>query len=170
MYRRDCVICRTIDMARNIPPFSVIALSLVSVILVVTTLSCGPKEDIEFRHIRDVVVDGSGKPKLKANAVFYNPNTIRMKLRSLTVDIFVDGKKAAEIDQDLKMQIPAQSEFIVPLEVTLAAEDLSFLDTVLGMIGGRKMEVHYKGALKLNYRGLPLRVPVDYKDEVRIRL
>jgi hypothetical protein len=32
------------------------------------------------------------------------------------------------------------------------------------------MEVHYKGALKLNYRGMPIRVPVDYKDEVRIRL
>ena len=93
-----------------------------------------------------------------------------MKLRGLTVDIFVDGKKAAEIDQDLKTEIPARSEFTVPLEVTLATEDLNILDTVLGMLGGRKMEVHYKGALKLNYRGMPLRVPVNYKDEVRIRL
>lgn len=132
--------------------------------------SCGPKEDIQFRHIRDVVVDGSGKPMLKARAVFYNPNNIRMKLRGLAVDIFVDGKKAAQIDQDLKTEIPAQAEFSVPLEVTLAAEDLSLLDTVLGMLGGRKMEVHYKGALRLNYRGMPIRVPVDYKDEVRIRL
>lgn len=149
--------------------FSGIALMLFAIILILAG-ACGPKEDIEFRHIRDVVVDGSGKPMLRAQAVFYNPNTIRMKLRSMTVDIFVDGKKAAQIDQDLKMEIPAQSEFSVPLEVTLAAEDLNLLDTVLGMLGGRKMEVHYKGALKLNYRGMPIRVPVNYKDEVRIRL
>ncbi|MDV3310108.1 MAG: LEA type 2 family protein [Cyclobacteriaceae bacterium] len=150
--------------------FSGIALTLFSVMIILSGTSCGPKEDIQFRHIRDVVVDGSGKPKLKAKAVFYNPNELRMKLRGLTVDIFVDGKKAAEIDQDLKTEIPARSEFTVPLEVTLATEDLNILDTVLGMLGGRKMEVHYKGALKLNYRGMPLRVPVNYKDEVRIRL
>jgi len=44
------------------------------------------------------------------------------------------------------------------------------LDTLLGMLGGKKLNVHYKGALKLNYHGMPIRVPVDYKDEVRIRL
>jgi hypothetical protein len=149
-------------------------ISGMTLMLIVMTIffgaSCGPKEDIEFRHIRDVVVEGSGKPMLKAQAVFYNPNDMRMKLRGLTVDIFVDGKKAGQIDQDLQTEIPAQAEFTVPLEVMLAAEDLSLLDTVLGMLGGRKMEVHYKGALRLNYRGLPIRVPVNYKDEVRIRL
>lgn len=149
-------------------------ISGMTLMLIVMTIffgaSCGPKEDIEFRQIRDVVVDGSGKPMLKAQAVFYNPNDMRMKLRGLTVDIFVDGKKAWQIDQDLQTEIPAQAEFTVPLEVMLAAEDLSLLDTVLGMLGGRKMEVHYKGALRLNYRGLPIRVPVNYKDEVRIRL
>jgi|SRR5690606_10182321 LEA14-like dessication related protein len=150
--------------------FSGMMLILAALAVSLSAISCGPKEDIQFKHIRDVVVDGSGKPKLKANAVFYNPNSIRMKLRGLAVDIFVDGKKAAQIDQEMKTEIPARSEFTVPLEVTLAAEDLSFLDTVLGMLGGRKMEVHYKGALKLNYRGMPIRVPVDYKDEVRIRL
>ncbi|MFO7257604.1 MAG: LEA type 2 family protein [Bacteroidota bacterium] len=149
--------------------FSGIVLTNFIIGVCLCAISCAPKEDIEFKHIRDVVVDGSGKPMLKANAVFYNPNSIRMKLRGLAVDIFVDGKKAAQIDQDLRTEIPARSEFTVPLEVTLAAEDLSFLDTVLGMLGGRKMEVHYKGALKLNYRGMPIRVPVDYKDEVRIR-
>ncbi|HEX7014151.1 MAG TPA: LEA type 2 family protein [Cyclobacteriaceae bacterium] len=162
---------RRVPMYSKYSGFSGIGVMFFAIVVVFfSAVSCGPKEDIQFRQIRDVVVDGSGKPMLKAKAVFYNPNDLRMKLRSLAVDIFVDGKKAAKIDQDLKMEIPARSEFIVPLEVTLAAEDLSLLDTVLGMLGGRKMEVHYKGALRLNYRGMPLRVPVDYKDEVRIRL
>jgi len=81
----------------------------------------------------------------------------------------VNGKKAASIDQELRTKIPARSELTVPLEVKLALKELGLVNTLLGMIGGKKFEVHYKGSLKLNYRGIPVRVPVDYKDEVRIR-
>lgn len=139
-------------------------------LLVVALSSCKPEEEIVLRQIKDVVVDATGGPKLKAQAVFYNPNSMRMKLRRINVDVFVDGKKAAQIDQSLKTVIPARGEFTVPLEVSLAMEDMGLLDTLLGMLGGRKLNIHYKGALKLNYHGMPLRVPVDYKDEVRIRL
>ena len=138
--------------------------------LMVVLSSCKPEEEIVLRQIKDVVVDATSGPKLKAQAVFYNPNSMRMKLRRINVDVFVDGKKAAEIDQSLKTVIPARGEFTVPLEVNLAMEDIGLLDTLLGMLGGSKLNVHYKGALKLNYHGMPLRVPVDYKDEVRIRL
>lgn len=138
--------------------------------ILVAFSSCKPEEDIVFRQIKDVVVDAASGPKLKAQAVFYNPNSMRMKLRRINVDVFIDGKKAAQVDQSLKTVIPARGEFTVPLEVNLAMEDMGLLDTLLGMLGGKKLNVHYKGALKLNYHGMPIRVPVDYKDEVRIRL
>lgn len=138
--------------------------------LMVALSSCKPKEEVVLRQIKDVVLDATSGPKLKAQAVFYNPNNMRMRLRKINVDVFVDGKKAAQIDQSLKTVIPARGEFTVPLEVSLAMEDMGLLDTVLGMLGGKRLNVHYKGALKLNYHGMPVRVPVDYKDEVRIRL
>jgi LEA14-like dessication related protein len=127
-----------------------------------------PDQDIVLRHVRDVVVDASTEPMLKANAIFYNPNDVRGKLKKIDVDIFVDGKKAASVDQLLKTAIPAQSEFTVPLEVKLAIKELGLMDTIFGMIGGKKFKIHYKGSLKLSYRGLPINVPVDYKDEVRL--
>ena len=127
-----------------------------------------PDQDIVLRHIRDVVVDASSEPMLKANAIFYNPNDMRGRLKKIDVDIFVDGKKAASVDQLMKTSIPAQSEFTVPLEVKLAIKELGLMDTIFGMIGGRKFKIHYKGSLKLSYRGLPINVPVDYKDEVRL--
>ena len=55
----------------------------------------GPEEKIVLRKIRDVVVDASTEPILKANAVFYNPNDMRGRLKRINVEIFVDGKKAA---------------------------------------------------------------------------
>lgn len=132
-------------------------------------LSCQkPEEDIVLRHIRDVVVDASSEPMLKANAIFYNPNKVRGKLKKIDVEIFVDGKKAAAVDQEMKTSIPAQSEFTVPLEVKLAIKELGLMDTLFGMIGGKTFKIHYKGSLKLSYRGLPINVPVDYKDDVRL--
>ena len=128
-----------------------------------------PEHDIVLRHIRDVVVDASSEPMLKANAVFFNPNDMRGRIRKIDVEIYVNGKKAASVDQTLKTSIPAQSEFVVPLEVKLALKELGVMDTIFGMIAGKTFKIRYKGSLKLSYRGLPLNVPVDYEDDVKLR-
>lgn len=128
-----------------------------------------PDEDIVLKQIRDVVVDASTEPMLKANAIFYNPNEMRGRLKKIDVEIFVDGKKAASVEQTLKTSIPAMSEFTVPLEVKLAIKELGLMDTIFGMLGGKTFKVHYKGSLRLSYHGFPINVPVDYKDEVRLR-
>ena len=141
-------------------------------ILVVLAIAGGcqkPDQDIVLRHINDVVLDATSGPMLKANAIFYNPNNMRGRLKKIDVEIFVNGKKAASVEQTFKTSIPAASEFTVPLEVRLAIKDLGVMDTIFGMIGGKTFEVHYKGSLKLSYRGLPINVPVDYKDDVKLR-
>jgi LEA14-like dessication related protein len=141
------------------------------ILLFTTTFSCKtPKEDVVLRRIKDVVVDASDEPMLKANAILYNPNNVKMKLRKIDIEVFVDGKPSAIIDQTLNMIIPANSEFTVPLEVKLNLKKMGFLDTVFGVIGGKKFKIRYKGNIKITYKALPLRVPVDYEDEVRIRL
>ncbi len=127
-----------------------------------------PDQEIVLRKVRDVVVDATSDPMLKANAIFYNPNSVRGRLKKIDVEIFVNGKKAASVAQSLKTSIPAQSEFTVPLEVKLALKELGVMDTIFGMIGGRKFKIRYKGSLRLTYRGLPINVPVDYEDEVRL--
>jgi LEA14-like dessication related protein len=146
------------------------ALSLLTLVGIFFLTGCQrPDEKIVLRQIRDVLVDASTEPMLKANAVFFNPNNMRGKLKKINVDIYVNGKKSATINQRLKTIIPANNEFVVPLEVKLSMKELGFMDTLLGVIGGKKFEVRYEGVLKLNYRGIPISVPVDYKDEIRVR-
>lgn len=128
-----------------------------------------PKEQIVLKQIRDVVVDATTEPLLKANAIFYNPNDARGRLKKIKVDIYINGKKAGEIDQDLKTIIPAKSNFTVPIEVKLSLKEFGVLDTIFSMLGGKKFEVHYQGSLRLKYHGVPIRVPVDYKDEIRLK-
>ena len=127
-----------------------------------------PSEDIVLRQVRDVVADATSDPTLKAEAVFYNPNSISGKLKHIDVEIFVNGKKAGVVKKDYKIKIPAKGEFTVPLEVQLNMKELGLMDTILGMIGGKKFDVEYIGKLKLNYRGIPIKVPVKHKDQIRV--
>lgn len=145
---------------------SVIAITAIA--FLVFLAGCGPKEPVQLKQIRDVLVDANTEPYLRAQAIFYNPNNVRMRIKKIKVDIFVNGKKAGEIDQDLKTVIPARKEFTVPIEVKLSIKEFGILDTLLGMIGGKKVQIQYKGVLKLSYHGVPIRVPVDYKDEIRL--
>jgi LEA14-like dessication related protein len=149
---------------------------MVSRILIVGLLliafnSCKtPKEDVVLRQIKDVIVDVTTEPILKANAVLFNPNNVKMKLRKIDIEVFVDGKPSATIDQTVNMMIPAKAEFIVPLEVKLNLKQMGFLDTVFGVIGGKKFKIRYKGNIRITYKSLPIRVPVDYEDEIRVRM
>jgi LEA14-like dessication related protein len=154
----------------KIKSFPMLGTSFLLAALAIGAIGCKrPKEDIVLRQIKDVVVDATSDPMLKANAIFFNPNSMRGRLKKIDVDIFVNGKKAASVDQDLKTIIPANSEFTVPIEVKLAIKELGFMDTLLGVIGGKTFEVRYEGSLKLSYHGFPIQVPVRYKDDVRIR-
>jgi LEA14-like dessication related protein len=133
------------------------------------TFSCQkPDEDIVLRHVKDVVADASSDPMLKAEAVFYNPNKTSGKLKGIAVDIFVNGKKAGSIDKDYKIKIPARSEFSVPLEVKLNMKELGTVETLLGMLGGKKFDIRYQGNLRLLYHGVPIKVPVDYKSQIKV--
>lgn len=128
-----------------------------------------PDQDIVLKNIKDVVVDASTDPMLKANAVFFNPNKMRGKLKNIDVEIFVNGKKAGHVDEKYNAVIPSNGEFTIPLKVKLAIKELGTMETLLGMIGGKKFEVRYKGSLRLSYHGFPVKVPIDHKDDIRIR-
>jgi hypothetical protein len=156
-------------MMRNIPFrfFTLIAFHFFSVFFL---FNCAqPREKIVLRNIRDVVVDATSEPLLKANAIFFNPNDVRGKLRKADVRISLNGKEVGHIKQEFQLSIPANDEFTLPIEVHLNMKELGFVDTLLGMVGGKKYEVHYLGSIKLSYKGVPVKVPIDYKDNIKIR-
>ncbi|MFZ6014191.1 MAG: LEA type 2 family protein [Bacteroidota bacterium] len=148
------------------------SLKVVSVLIVALLLfqSCEkPSEQIVLRQVRDVMADATSEPLLKAEAVFYNPNTQHGKLKYIDIDIYVNGKKAGTVKKDYRIRIPPQGEFSVPIEVKLNLQEFGLLDTILGMVGGKKFEVQYLGKLRLSYHGIPVKVPVDYKSTIRLR-
>ncbi len=139
-------------------------------VLLSFTTACVPKEDVVLRAIKNenFVTDENGQQILKADAIFYNPNNVRMKLKEINVEVFVNGKKSAYADQKFNSLIKPKSEFTVPLEVKLNLKELGLLDTILSFLGGKKYEIHFKGYLKIKLHGFTFKVPVDQKEQLSI--
>ena len=133
---------------------------------------CVPKEQVVLRKIRNVVIDTieEGTPLLSGEAVFYNPNAIRMKLKEINIEVFVDGEKSAHADQKLNSVIPSHDEFTVPLKIRLTLKKIGLWDTVLNLLSGKKYQIHYKGYIRVRVHGIGVKVPVDYTDEIRLKI
>jgi hypothetical protein len=137
--------------------------------LVILVSACVPREQVVLRgvDIREVLPGKDGNPLLKANAVFFNPNSSRMRLKRIDIDVLVDGKKAARVDQHLSALIKANAEFTVPLEVQLNLKE-GLLDTILSLFGGKKHEIQFVGTMKVTVNGFPVKVPLNYKEEIKL--
>ena len=130
-----------------------------------------PEEAPEFLGVRNIKVNKVEKTTahLNAEAYFNNPNDVKMTLRKIDVDVTMEGEKIGSIDQSTRIKIPPQSDFKVPLDATFNIGDVGVLNSILGMLGGKKMKVRYEGHVKVTMHGIPMRVPVDYEDEIKLR-
>jgi hypothetical protein len=142
-----------------------------SILLVATlTLACGPKEPVVFKGVKDITIDlQDGKPMLKGDVFFYNPNKTKMKLKDVDVVVLVDGEKSAEVKQHLNLAIPGQSDFSVPIAAKLTLKEGGLLNTVFGLLGGKKYEVTFTGYIRIGVHGIAIKVPVSQKQEIKLR-
>lgn len=132
--------------------------------------SCLPKEELQFKKVRNVVLTASGAtPVLRGDLVLYNPNTKRMKLKKLDLDIMLNGKKAGVVDQKLRQEIPALDEFTVPIEVAISLKEVGLLDAISSILGGKKNVVRIKGKIRGSVNGWTVSVPVDYTEEIKLK-
>ncbi len=148
----------------------VLSLPVLVICLMVAAFSCKPKEPVVFKGIKNIVVDigEAGKPILKGDVFFYNPNKLKMKLKDVDVKVMVDGVKSAEVKHQLNVTVPAQADFSVPFVAQLAMKESGLLDTVLGMLGGKKYEVVFSGYVRVGVHGLTFKVPVSQKQEIKL--
>lgn len=140
--------------------------------VVIVAGSCVPKDTVIFKDVKNLSLDQTDLETavLKGEAVFYNPNSSRLRLREIDIEVFVDGKKSAFVKQKLSALARAKSDFTVPVEVNLSLKEFGLMDALKSLFGGKKYEIHYKGHLKAKVNGIPVRVPVDHKEDFKLKL
>jgi LEA14-like dessication related protein len=132
---------------------------------------CVPRKEVKLVRVENLQLQNGAKGAVLAGtAVFFNPNAARLKLREVQIDVLVDNKKAARIDQELDALAKGNSEFSVPLEVQLNLKEFGLMDALQGIFGGKKYQIQYTGYLKVRVNGLPMKIPVNHKEEFKLRL
>jgi len=141
-------------------------------LLVIVAVSCVPKDEVVFKGVKNISVEQNenNEPVLRGEAIFYNPNREKMKLKEIYADVLVNGKPSAHVRQNLKLTIPAQSDFSVPVLAQLSLKELGLLDTIVNLLGGKKFDVQYSGYVRIAVHGVTIKVPFTYQEQLRLRL
>lgn len=142
-------------------------LSIVCLIFVLT--ACLPKNDIQLRDVKNFSLAMGASQAISGEAVFFNPNSSRMKLRQVKIDVFLDGEKSAFVDQDTKVVAKPKSDFTIPVTLQLK-EGIRIQDLLLSALRGKKYQVRYLGHLKVSVNGVPMRIPIDHTEELKLAL
>jgi LEA14-like dessication related protein len=143
-------------------------------VLAVSATACTTPEAPDFEGVKNFKIDvqGLSKAQINGDAVFFNPNKQKIKIRQVDVSVFVEGEKVKDISQEFDITAMPNSEFIVPIDVSLSLADLNMnlLSTAMSMLNGAKKKVRYEGKARVTVNGLPFRVPFEHEDEVKIDL
>ena len=101
---------------------------------------------------------------VKADAVFNNPNGVGVDLTKTDLDILVNGKHAAHVDQSYQIKVPAKRDFRVPLEIKLSPSQV--MGDGWSFLKGNKIKVRYKGHVTVRALRMDFKVPVDTEQEM----
>ena len=145
-----------------------------SFLVLVGLSSCQKPESPQFKHLDNVVVEleSLSSANLHAEAVLFNPNKNTITIKSADIDIIVDEKVIAILEQDFDIKVNGEQDFTIPLDVKIKLKDLNLnaIGTALGLIGDSGQEIHYLGKIKVKAYGVPFSVKVDYKDNINLKI
>ncbi len=136
--------------------------------------SCGTSKEITFKGMENVKfksVGTDGKVKVTADAVMHNPRRPGAKLTYTECDVFLEGKKIAEVAQLRELKVPGRSDFSVPLETTVSLQSVlgnSFKLMKKAWSDGT-VNVKLDGAVKVKALGKTFTVPFISEEETPLR-
>jgi len=101
-------------------------------------------------------------------AVFYNPYKVGVKLEEVLIDVFIGGKKMGTIlNSEEGIKIKKKGTFEIPLLLNVKPGNTftSFFSQSWNLVAGKKVELRYKGYIKVRALGfVPVKVKVDGRE------
>lgn len=146
---------------------------LLFVLLILASIfGCNKPKPPTFLDITNVRFESfkDGAINLSANAMFNNPNGFKVKIIDTDLDISIDGNKISKIVQVEDSVMPANSDFSVPLNISIAPKDLKggLFGSAFAMLTNKTVKVRYQGTVKVQVLKIPFKVPVDSEQDVKL--
>lgn len=139
---------------------------------ILSVVSCSRPEEPEFVRMKNLKVEEFTEEavKISGTAILYNPNSFAITAKEADVAVTVNDQAVGKAKQIAEVNVPAKSEFEIPLNATFAPEEVydNLLSGLIGYIMKGEFDVHYKGVIRIKVSGVVFRVPVDHKAKVKL--
>ena len=134
-------------------------------------VSCSPVEEVRIGPATGIEINGfSGKRiSFKVMVNIENPNRQSFTLRTLDLDVFLNGIYIGKIKSTEKVNIPKRSSqvYTFPLSAELKSLSLSVF-TLTGLFLHRSIEVELKGTAKISSRLMRKEYPINEQEKIQL--
>ena len=89
-----------------------------------------------------------GGAAVRIHARVFNPNPFGLRLSTLVGDLFLDGNRAAAVDFPLGLQLVANDEADIPIDLAIGFDDVPRLAQVIGRaLSGDQLQYRLDGRI-----------------------
>jgi len=151
-------------------------LSITITVLIILAVSCSMPTEPTFKKLEDVKFKSLSLSKkrvtLSANALFNNPNALSGQMKNMNLEVFVNGKKVSNLKQNVSSEIPAESDFKLPLEVEIPLNEVlkDIGSSLGGILKSPKIKYHLEGSATVSMAGIEASVPIYFEGEEELKL
>ncbi len=134
-------------------------------LLCVSLMGCFSSDNVNFKKIEQLKVKTIGLKKvvLTGNALMQNDNDMGVTVKKVEADIFIDGVDVADLVQNVSVDVPAMSEFRLPLEFSIPT--LEAIGNIQNIFGKKnkdlKLNLEMKGNITVDLLGKDVLIPFE---------
>ena len=105
--------------------------------------------------------------RLKVFVPIENPNNFSFKIRSVDLDLLVNGRNVGKVNKMDKVKIAANSNetYTVSFEIT-PADALTNVLYLMGELQNRSPELEVQGTVTVSKLGIPKKIKVNHKQSI----
>lgn len=111
---------------------------------------------------------GVNNTVLSTRVKLYNPNAYALKLKSASIDVFVNNDFLGHSSVDSLITLPGKDTSYVPLQLTASAKDL--ISNTLKVWLNPDVKIKITGVARAGRGGIFVNVPINYEGVQRIQL
>lgn len=128
-----------------------------------------------FKTIRKIRVAQFTKTAIQVNCdvICFNPNEVGLTLSDSEFDIYANGKLVSHLRQNGGSNVGPNTDFTIPLKASFSPTKVFRPKDLLGAaflsLKSKKIDLRYKGDVKVLLAGQEIAIPVDYEDAVSLK-
>jgi len=135
--------------------------------------ACNKPQEPVFKEIKNLKVSklSNGQLGLTADAHYFNPNKMKGKLAKIDLDLEIEGQKVGTVNQAELVEVPANAEFVIPLEANVSSKFLSdnWLGGIVSILQSGKVPVRIYGSATIKILEIPVKVPIEHTEDISLK-